>query len=162
MDQVLGAIRTRGPLSAEDLDPPEGGSRRIPGAWYGSVPRAVLEACLGRGQLAVAARRPNMARTYDLAERVVPREHFDRRVSQEDAERELVRLAAKASGVGTVQDLADYYRLSPRVVRPRVRELVESGELSQVNIDGWGEPAYLHREARLPRTHGRRGIAGAV
>jgi hypothetical protein len=48
---------------------------------------------------------------YDLAERVVPPEHDGRNVEREAAQRELLRLAARAHGVGTVADVADYYRM---------------------------------------------------
>src|SRR2546425_5386121 len=64
VEWVLEQVRTRGPLTAEDLPEPEGTSRRIIGAWV-TVPRAVLEAHFGRGVLAVADRRPNFARVYD-------------------------------------------------------------------------------------------------
>src|SRR6266851_3887440 len=55
VDSVLDQVRARGPLAADDLAGPDGVSHRIPGdAWVGTVPRAVLEAHFGRGQLAVA------------------------------------------------------------------------------------------------------------
>jgi uncharacterized protein YcaQ len=147
--RVLDEVRVRGPLAADDLPDPEGVARRIPGAWV-SVPRAVLEAHFGRGLLAVAERRPNFARVFDLMERILPAEHHGRQMEREDAQRELVRLAARAHGVGTAGDLADYYRMPIREARPRIAELVEAGELRQVAIAGWREPAYLHRHARLP------------
>lgn len=147
---VLDEVRARGPLSADDLPAPDGTSRRIPGAWV-TVPRAVLEAHFGRGTLAVAERRPNFARTYDLAERVVPAEHFRRQVERHDAQRELLGLAARSLGVATAGDLADYYRMPIREARPRITELAESGELREVRVEGWREPAYLHPQARLPR-----------
>jgi uncharacterized protein YcaQ len=75
VEQVLAEVRARGPLSADDLPSPEGASRRIPGAWIVTVPRAVLEAHFGRGLLAVAERRPNFARAFDLAERRLPPHH---------------------------------------------------------------------------------------
>jgi uncharacterized protein YcaQ len=115
------------------------------------VPRATLEALFGRGTLAVADRRPNFARVYDLAERVIPAEHRGRRVDGDEARRELLRRAARALGVGTAADLADYFRMSPREARPRILELVTAGELEQVEVEGWREPAYRAAGARAPR-----------
>ena len=161
VDWVVAQVRARGPLSADNLPELEGTSRRITGfdgtgvggmdAWYGTVPRAVLEAHFGRGTLAVAERRPNFARVFDLAERVIPPKHYRHRVGGEEAHRELLRLAARSHGVGTAGDLADYYRMPIREARQRITELVVAGELREVRVEGWREPAYLHPDARLPR-----------
>lgn len=145
IDTVIDAIRARGPLGASELPDPTHTGRRIPGAWYGSVPRAVLEACFGQGQLAVTARRPDFSRVFDLAERVIPSEHYQRRVTQEDAERELLRRAARALGIATAADLADYFRMKMAAANPRIAELVEAGELDILSVDGWREPAYTPR-----------------
>jgi uncharacterized protein YcaQ len=150
VDRVLDEVRTRGPLTADELPEPDGTIRRIEGAWHASVPRAVLEAHFGRGALAVADRRPNFARVYDLAERVVPADHHGRQVGREESQRELLRQAARGHGVGTAADLADYYRMPVREARPRLAELVAAGELDEVRVEGWREPAYLHPQARLP------------
>ncbi len=150
VDWVVDQVRTRGPLAANDLPAPDGQSRRIPGAWVGTVPRAVLEAHFGRGVLAVAGRRPNFTRVFDLAERVIPAEHHRRKVERQDAQRELLRQAARAHGLGTAGDLADYYRMPIREARPRLAELVTAGELYQVRVEGWREAAYLHASARVP------------
>jgi uncharacterized protein YcaQ len=150
--RVVAAVRRGGALTAADLPPPAGVARRIRGdAWVGTVPRATLEALFGRGTLAVADRRPNFARVYDLAERVIPAEHRERRVDGDEARRELLRRAARALGVGTAADLADYFRMSPREARPRIMELVTAGELDQVQVEGWREPAYCAAGARAPR-----------
>jgi uncharacterized protein YcaQ len=50
-----------------------------------------------------------------------------------------------------MQDLADYYRMSPREAAPLLQELAESKELVTVAVDGWSEPAYLCPGARRPR-----------
>ena len=133
-----------------DVPDQEGITRRIPGAWY-SVPRAVLEAHFGRGVLGVADRRPDFTRVFDLAERIIPSEHHGRAVGRGEAQRELLCRAARAYGVGTADDLADYYRMPIRETRPRLAELVEAGELREVRVEGWRQPAYLHPEARVPK-----------
>ena len=151
LDWVLEQVRARGPLTADDLPGPEGIPRRIPGAWSRTVPRATLEALFGRGVLVVAERRPDFSRVYDVAERVIPVEHLRHNMEREEAQRGLLLLAARAHGVGTAADLADYYRMPVREARPRISELVLAGELREARVDGWREPAWLHPKAKLPR-----------
>jgi uncharacterized protein len=147
---ALDEIRRRGPLSSEDLPEPDGMPRRMSDKWgWGmNFKNQVLEAHFGFGRLAVVERRPNFGRVYDLAERVIPAEILDRRIEREEAQRELLRLAARSYGVGTAGDLADYYRLPIREARRRIVELVEARELHEARVEGWREPAYLHPEAR--------------
>jgi hypothetical protein len=147
---VLAQVRERGPLAADDLPDPAGASRRIPGAWIGSVPRAVLEAHFGRGTLAVTERRANFARTFDLAERRLPADHFRREATREESQRELLRLAARSHGVGTATDLADYYRMPVRQARECLPELVAAGDVREVRVEGWRETAYLYARAKAP------------
>jgi|SRR5579859_5462783 len=152
VESVLDQVRARGPLAADDLADPDGLPRRIQGdAWVGTIPRAVLDAHFGRGVLAVAQRRPNFSRVFDLAERLIPAKHHRRKVEREDAQRELLGQGARAHGVGTAADLADYYRMPIREARPLLLDLVAAGELREVRVEGWREPAYLHRDAGAPR-----------
>jgi uncharacterized protein YcaQ len=144
--EVLKEVETRGPLLAEEVPSPDG-EGPIPGAWSGSVSRATLEAHFGFGALAVAERVPGFARRYDLAERVIPAEHRQRVVSREEAGRELLLRAARAQGVATAADLADYFRMQVRDARPRLAELVDAGELRLVRVEGWREAAYLDPQA---------------
>jgi uncharacterized protein len=150
VDWVLDQVRQRGPLSGGDLAEPAGIARRLEKCWVGTVPRAVLEAHFGRGTLAVADRRPDFTRVYDLAERVIPAEHRALDVPREDAQRNLLRIASRGYGIGTAQDLADYFRMYIREARPRIDELVKSGELLEVRVEGWRQLAYLDPGARLP------------
>jgi hypothetical protein len=64
----------------------------------------------------------------------------------------LLGLAGRALGIATAVDLADYYRIPVREARPRLAELVEAGDLRATRVEGWGAPAYMHREARVPRS----------
>lgn len=143
VETAVGAIRERGPLAPADLPDPTHASRRLPESWYGTVPRAVLEACFGRGQLAVTARRDNFSRVFDLAERVIPHEHYHRLLDRHESQRELLRIAARACGIGTAADLADYFRMKVGEARPRIDELVDAGDLRHAHVEGWREAAYV-------------------
>ncbi len=150
---VLRQVRDRGALTASDLPGVPGPSRK-PGDWHRPIPRWALEFHFGRGKLAVRRRLPNFQRVYDLPERLIDADLVKQRVLKNDAQRELLRESARRLGVATLQDLADYYRMSPRDAAPRVRELVEEGHVSEVAVDGWRETAYLCASARIPRRIG--------
>jgi uncharacterized protein YcaQ len=154
---VLEHVRKQGALTAADLPDTEGIPRRIADlwagadAWVGTIPRATLEALFGRGTLAIAERLDNFTRRYDLAERVIPAEHFSRSVDAIEAQRELIRTAARCYGIATSDDLADYYRMPAHTAHERIAELAGSGELVRVQVEGWRAPAYLHKGAKAPR-----------
>lgn len=152
-DRVLEEVRARGPVVAGDIDEPDG-TRGKGGGWWGwTRAKATLEGHFSRGTIAIADRRSaGFARAYDLAERVVPDAHRSRVMTRADAQRELVRIAARANGVATAADLADYYRMAPREARQRVIELAEEGELREVRVEGWRDVAYLDANAKLPRS----------
>ena len=110
------------------------------------------------GDVAIAGRTSQFEVLYDLPERVLPAAVLDAPTpAPQDAVTELVRRAARSHGVASAQCLADYYRLrlqpAPGApsVRVAVEQLVESGELEPVSVQGWKRAAYLHRDARLPR-----------
>jgi hypothetical protein len=150
VERVLGEIRRRGAIAAEDVPHPDGHPARLDHSWYGTVRRATLEALFGRGVLAIAGRRPDFSRLYDLAERVVPAAHRGRTVPRAAAQRELLRIAARAQGVATSGDLADHWRMPVREARPRLEELAADGEIRPVRVEGWREPAWLHAGAAAP------------
>jgi len=151
---ILDEVRQRGPLSAGMLSDP----RRRQGEWWDrrSIGRTVLEHLFIRGELA-AWRNPAFERIYDLPERAIPAEVLSAPTpTSEEATRELLFLAACALGVGTLRDLADYYRMVPSRVRPRLAELVEEGRLEPVSVEGWAEPAFMlpgQRPHRPTRDH---------
>lgn len=151
LEDVLAQVRSEGALTSGDL-PPLPGPKRRPGDWHRSLPRWALEYHFARGDLAVSHRLPNFQRVYDLPERIIRSEHLETSIDRDAAEREMLRRAAVALGVATLHDLADYFRMSPRHAAPRVEELVEEGALSRVEVEGWGQPAYLSAAARLPRS----------
>ncbi len=148
---VLDEIGRRGPLAADDLPLPDGTAGRIPGSWIGTVARGVLEAHFLRGTLAAAGRGADFSRQYDLAERLIPAEHRSSQPEHDECRRALLLQAARAHAVGTAKDLADYFRMPVGDAKPLLRELVESGELLEAQVEGWREIAYLHPRAKVPR-----------
>ena len=109
----------------------------------------------GRARVTTSTRK-NFERVYDLTERVLPPAIIAAPTPRvDDAHRELVRLSARALGIATDDDLADYFRLRLGDVRPRIAELVEEGALAPVRIEGIAKPAYLacrcHGAARRDR-----------
>jgi len=151
LSRALQIVRQRGAVTAQDL-PDFKQPKRTPGGWHRSVPRWALEYHFGLGHIAVADRLPNFQRVYDLPARLIDDQHRSRKISEVNARRELLLRAAQACGIASATDLADYYRMSPRDARPRIQELIETGELSEVSVESWTEPAYLASGARLPRS----------
>jgi hypothetical protein len=155
VEWVRAELADRGPLRPAQIDYDIQRSTR--GQWWDwDAVKHALEYLWLFGEVAIAGRR-GFERTYGLVEQVVPRETLDRHVERADAVRELVRRSARAYGVATAADIADYWRLRDRpAVLSAIGELVDAGELEPVSVEGWtsaGRPAkaWVHSEARLPR-----------
>ncbi len=156
VESVYDEVAARGPLRAGELTDP----RRRSGDWWASRSdgRRALEWLFATGRLG-ARRTPAFERVYDLVERIVPAEILAQPTpDRSDALRQLVDWAAKAYGVATEGDLADYWRVTGREVRPLVADLVDAGRLIPVEVEGWGRPAWLHAEARVPRAVDARAL----
>jgi uncharacterized protein len=153
---VLAAIRERGETTARQLDDGTPVSKESWG-WNWSDARKVLDYLFLVGELAIAGRTSQFEVRYDLPERVLPPHVLAMPVPPEDeANRELVRRAAASHGVASLRCLRDYYRMPAGSVQPAVDDLVESGELVPVRVEGWGRQAYLHRDAaRARKIHAR-------
>lgn len=156
LEFVMNVVRERGPIRASELAAK--GRRREPGEmWSWSEEKTALEYLFFSGRVC-AARRVNFERLYDLPERVLPRHVLEAPTpSQEEAQRQLVLIAAKRLGVATEADLGDYFRLPRTESKARVAELAEDGGLVAVRVEGWRQPAYLATE----RPAGTRRVAAA-
>ncbi len=143
--RIFDEVRDRGPIAAGDL----GFGERPSGAWWGwSETKRALEYLFWVGDLTSAGRR-GFQRLYDLPERVLPpRILAQSQPSRAEAQAQLLRQAAHACGIATVQDLRDYFRLPADDTKARLAELVEAGDLQPVTVEGWKHQAWLARGAR--------------
>ena len=157
---VLDDLRARGPLTASQLahlDAP----RAPKGPWWdwSDVKRA-LEFLFWSGEI-TSARRRRFERLYDVPERVIPAAILAQPTpSDDEAQRALLRVAARSLGVATEPDLRDYFRLPSAESKARIPELVENGDLLPVTVEGWKAPAYLAPGARVPRRVDARALVG--
>lgn len=151
-DDVIAAVAELGPSTAGQIEEHLGAEQRgRKGPWWDrSDTKWVTEALFAAGVLTTAT-RVGFARHYDLTEKVLPPEVVGRQVDDEEAVRELTLRAAGALGVGTEPDIRDYFRLSPKQVKPAIAKLVADGELEQVDVDGWTAPGYLRAGQTVPR-----------
>ncbi len=104
--EVLAKIRAEGPLTASDL----GGARNGGGWWSWSDTKKAVEWLLATGEV-ICARRVGWRRVYDLPERVLPPELRRAEPSDTECVTHLVGVTARALGVVTRADLADYQRI---------------------------------------------------
>jgi uncharacterized protein YcaQ len=141
IEEIFRQVVDRGPIAASDIEGAKGS-----GGWWGwSQEKHAFEWLFWAGRITTHSRR-GFERLYDLPERVLPAGIYDRPAPQaEDAHRDLLRISARAHG------LRDYFRLSPADMKGRLEELVETGELIPVRVEGWDRQAYLHADARIPR-----------
>ena len=145
---VRDELTTKGPLAASQIE--DDSRKGKSGWWEWSDTKRALEYLFRVGDV-VSAGRTRFERTYALAEQRIPAAVLNDGISTEDAVRTLISQSAVAHGVGTVRDLADYYRIGIAPARAAIDELVDAGELVPVAVEGWKGPAWLHRDARIPR-----------
>jgi uncharacterized protein YcaQ len=154
LDWLRAELAANGPQQAGKIEH-ESGSKRKGGWWEWSEVKTGLEYLFFLGEV-VSAGRTRFERTYALAEQVVPSALLDVQIDKHDAVRRLLLHSAAAHGVGTVSDLADYFRLPQTYAAGILAELADEGALRPVTVAGWnrgGRPlkAYLHPNARIPR-----------
>jgi len=146
-------LATRGPLAASEI---EHDANVRQGPWWGwSEVKQGLEVMFRAGELATAG-RVRFERRYALAEQVLPASVISSDPPDAEAVRELVRRSVRALGIGTLSDIADYYRLYTSETKAALAELVGAGEVERVHVRGWergGRPlaAYVPAGVRVPR-----------
>ena len=154
LDWLRAELAAKGPQQAGKIEHETGGKRKG-GWWEWSDVKTGLEYLFYMGEV-VSAGRTRFERTYALAEQVLPAELLAVDIDKHDAVRQLLVASTAAHGVGTVRDLADYFRLPQTYAAGVLAELADEGAVLPVTVKGWdrgGRPlkAYLHPDARISR-----------
>jgi len=138
---VRAALVANGTVKSADFK-----SEKGPGGWWNwKVEKGVLEYLFSRGEVMVV-KRENFQRVYDLTERVLP-DWDDSSVPPMDlVYRTLICKSVKALGIARPEWVADYYRLPKRSVLALLPEMVSNGELSEIHLEEWAEPALFVKE----------------
>ncbi len=145
---VLAEVQVAGPLTGGSLSDP----RPRQGTWWNgrSDGKRALDWLFRVGEVG-CRRTANFERVYESFDGVVPAEIRRRPTpNDEDAQRDLLVLAARCHGLGSAADLADYFRLKVTESRPLLAGLVDDGRLDEVRVDGWKDPVYRHPAHRRP------------
>jgi uncharacterized protein YcaQ len=151
LERLYREVAARGRVSAAQLG---AGNRPGESWWAWSTGKALLELLMHRGRI-TATRGPQFERVYRLPDPALAAQPAP---PAREAQRALLELSARAHGVGTAGDLADYFRLPKRVAQALLREMAADGQLREVRVDGWRDAAYLHPQARLPRRLSARAL----
>jgi uncharacterized protein YcaQ len=131
--EVLEAIRERGPVTSREFGGDGGG-----GMWNWKPAKMVLESLWNAGEIVIAGRVSGFQRSYDLAERVIPRDLLDAPVPDDTTrDRELAVRAVRARGALTDAGIAEHWRMRGGTarIRPHADALVADGLLERVRVD---------------------------
>jgi uncharacterized protein YcaQ len=154
-EKVLERIRAEGPRSVHDFERPAG-DVHVYDWGTSSVVRAVLEAYAATGALGLA-RRDGNRRYYDLLERLLPADVLERKLPLREQLRHKMHSRYRAHGLLGIAAAGDVFGglgpAKPDPERPEHpgrtalrEELVESGELVRVTVEGLRAPRFVLRD----------------
>ena len=153
MDQVL---LSTSPIKASELSEPRSRS----GSWWSgrSDGQKTLDWLFRIGEIAVK-RDKKFSRSYVPFNSAIPKNIYSLSDPLEsESIEELILIAARCNGIGTVDDIADYFRMKPSFVHEAIPSLLEKKKLLSVSVEGWDENAYLHPSVSSPKKISSRAL----
>ncbi|MBV1848571.1 winged helix-turn-helix domain-containing protein [Catellatospora tritici] len=148
---VLKEVGERGPVTAAQIEQDVPRPKDNWG-WNWSDVKKALEWLFYAGDITSAGRTSQFARLYDLTDRVLPAAVVHTPTPEPaEAYRRLVELSARGLGVAAEPELRDYFRLPLDGTRAAIADLAEEGVLVPVEVRGWKQRAWRHRDAAMPR-----------
>ncbi len=151
VDAVLDEVRERGVVAPSELSDPRPMPKGESGWGSGSMGSLALDWLWRIGEVGIR-RRGNFEKVFSPIEDIVPAEILAAPTpSQDEALRGLTMQAVEALGVGTLTDISDYFRISSKLIRPTLEQLVEDGQVLPATVKGWDKPAFADPAAKTPR-----------
>jgi uncharacterized protein YcaQ len=142
MARVLERMSAEGALRSADFAREDG---RGSGWWGWKPEKRALEYHFSAGVVMVA-RRERFQRVYDLRTRVYPEWSDEDLPDAEAVKRTLAAKAVRALGITTARWAGDYFRTRREETAAQVAALGRDGELIAVEVAGWPERAWVHRD----------------
>jgi len=146
VEPILERIRAEGPLASRDFEGAGSG-----GMWNWKPAKMVLDALWDSGVLVIGERR-NFQRSYDLAERVIPKQWLEAPAPTEaETLQEWALLAVGARGALMETAIREHWRLKGGRARlqPQLDVLVADRRLREVEVDDDGPPFYVLPDVEL-------------
>jgi len=151
VEAVRAEVHARGQLTARELEHRTPPRKRATSWWGWDDRKRALAYLFWAGEITAIRSATTFERVYAPLARVLPAHVLAAPTPDpEEARRELLVRSARALGVATARDLADYFRIAIPIARRLIAELVEAGRLVAVSIEGWREPGYMPPRARPP------------
>ena len=70
--------------------------------------------------------------------------------SLDDYQRWTIESGLRHIGIGTANQVADYYRQYKRDSARILADMLKSGQALPVCVEGWNDPAFIHRDDPAP------------
>jgi uncharacterized protein len=141
-EKVLSYVRENGPTMARDFPRPD----RKKSVWWDWKPEKIALECLFYTGELMIRKRERFQRVYDLQERVLPGWDDSSVPPEEEVRKIQAARSVKALGVALAPWAARYFYMPVVPMPALLKELVKAGELEEVEIEGWSETAYVHKD----------------
>ncbi len=151
VQSVLDEVRERGAVTGGSLIDPRPVERDGSGWWHRSLGVLALDWLFRIGEVGIR-RQGNFEKVFSPLDAIVPANVLSQPTpTEDDAICTLIYESVRALGVGTAEDVADYFRLPIREVRRLLPNVVESGSIVNASVEGWAKPAFADPKAKTPR-----------
>jgi len=131
--QIIERIRQEGPLQSKDFERP--GGAKAAGWWDWKPAKKALEQLFMEGEL-MAVKRQGFQKVYDLTERALPAGIDTSVPSEQEFYRYLITRCLKANGLANAGEIAYLRKGIKRKLELVCLEMLENGELQQLECQG--------------------------